>query len=179
MHGRIQVFVAIFILLFFSVRGIWSYSLFIMVGVPERQNGLTLYTVKYWVKIVRKKVRSQYHSHKFKNSWHTHRKIHSLQAFCMLTPLHWFSVVGEGEGKLGIKGMNICKIEKALQKLIVTMCHGVKEIWLTLVFSPEIPLPGVRERLWGIWDLSLVSIFSFRCVTRFASATMSLGGNWN
>lgn len=34
---------------------------------------------------------------------HTQKDTQFTGIFCV-TPLHWFSVVGEGEGKLGIKG---------------------------------------------------------------------------
>ena len=52
-------------------------------------------------------------------------------------------------------------------------------ILLILLFSLEIPLPGMRERLWGIWDESCQYILFQLCYPSFQCYHAPWGGHWS
>ena len=105
-----------------------------MVGVAVRQNGLSPHIAKCCITIVRKMMTSttQYCLHKLKNTrtqkdtqltGHVNKGIH-VKAITI-------SVVGgEEESKLGIKPNKqlYANLRGALQRLIITMCHELKNM---------------------------------------------------
>lgn len=67
------------------------------------------------------------------------------------------------------------KSRKDLQRLIITMFHELKNTINATLFIWDSTNRDAGS-LWGIWDLSLASMFSFNRVALVASATMPFGG---